>query len=166
MISDGWWSDRNGRPHQRVMTECSHMHKSVQIAAVVYTVNCPQGRLLVSVHLLLDNVLRHSSPIRTCLYCFLHYGSADNMPGLPGHVYLLISHQSFWAQLHLVLKGPFFIGKVECVNARCNTTQNRDTAWLNGTVHASENMSSLSFWTRTIFNVTSTSKTMICFDKT
>lgn len=71
MISHGRWSDRNGRAHQRVMTEGSHLHKSVQIAAVVHTVNYPQGRLVVSVHLLLDNILRHSSSIITLLFSSL-----------------------------------------------------------------------------------------------
>lgn len=39
---------------------CTHMHKSVQTVAVIYTVIYPGDILLVSVHLQLDNSLQHN----------------------------------------------------------------------------------------------------------
>lgn len=87
-----------------MVTQCTHMCKSVQVVAIIY----PRNRLLVSVHRLLD----HKSQILCSIVAtiitypnqFLHCNSSWSIQPWPGHMYPLLSHQSFWAQVHLSLK--------------------------------------------------------------
>lgn len=146
-----------------IIVECTCVHKSMQTISVVWrhVHNYPGSSLMISGYLLVDNSLQHNS----CGHNLsLLFSSLRFLGDCPRIAKLYIS-----SCISLILSSgeakPKKVWKVRCVNSGWRATQNDDISWFNGIVCANENVGSVNFLTGTSFNVTSTSKVMICFDR-
>lgn len=146
-----------------MVVDCACVHKSVQIVSVVWrhTHNYLGSSLLISGYLLMDNSLQHNSrgqnlPLLFSSLQFLGEYPRIARPYISPYISLILSSGE---------AKPKKSWEVKCVNSGWSTTQNAAAAWFRGIVHANESAGSVNFSTSPSFNVTSTSKVMICFDR-
>lgn len=146
-----------------IAVECTCVHKSMQIVSVVWRHihNYLGSSLLISEYFLMDNYLQHNScghnlSLLFSSLQFLRDCARIAKPYISSYISLILSSGE---------AEPKKVWKVRCVNSGCSATRNDDIAWFNGIVCANEDVGSVNFLTSTSFNVTRTSKVMICFDR-